>query len=179
MNFLNLVNVLNLSNFVNVLVAAATLAAAPEQAFRRNQPPRMAVDVRVSAPISKVPQTIDVTIAATPMAGIHVYSPGNAEYNAVTVTLMPVEGLTAGTPVFPAGETYFFAPLKQVVTVYSKPLDVKVPVRVGAAFAKARPAGDTVELKGSVDYQACDDKICFPPQSLPFTVQIPVKLAKR
>ena len=164
-----------------VLLLLVGLAAAltPGQAFRRNQPPRMSVEVRVSGPISKVPQTIELTLAATPLAGIHVYSPGNAEYNAVAVTLMPVEGLRAGAPVFPAGETYFFAPLKQVVTVYSKPFVVRVPVTVGAAFAKTRAPGETVELKGSVEYQACDDKICFPPQSLPFSVQVPVKLARR
>ena len=120
-----------------------------------------------------------LTIAATPIPGVHVYSPGNAEYNAVTVTLMPVPGLTAGTPNYPKGETYFFAPLKQVVTVYSKPFVVTIPLTATAAFAKSRPAGDAIELKGSVDYQACDDKICFPPQSLPFTVSVPVKLPRK
>ncbi len=139
----------------------------------------MAVDARVSAPITKVPQKVNLTIAATPMPGIHVYSPGNPEYNAVTATLMPVPGLTAGAPNYPEGETYFFAPLKQVVTVYSKPFVVTIPLTATAAFAKWRPAGDMVELKGSVDDQACDDKICFPPQSLPFTVQVPVKLPRK
>jgi DsbC/DsbD-like thiol-disulfide interchange protein len=164
---------------VLVLLAGLTVVLAPGQAFRRNQPPRMSVDATVSGPITRAPQSIELTIAATPIPGVHVYTPGNADYNAVTVTLVPVPGLTAGTPVFPAGETYFFAPLKQVVTVYSKPFVVKVPVTVTVAFAKARPTGDAVELKGSVGYQACDDKICFPPQSLPFNVQVPVKLARR
>jgi DsbC/DsbD-like thiol-disulfide interchange protein len=172
------VNGLNLL-YLSTVALAAALAAAPGQAFRRNQPPRMTVDPRVSAPITKVPQTVSLTIAATPMPGVHVYSPGNAEYNAVAVTLMPVPGLTAGAPTYPPGETYFFAPLKQVVTVYSKPFVVTIPLTATAAFAKSRPAGDTVELKGSVDYQACDDKICFPPQSLPFTVQVPVTLPRK
>jgi len=162
-----------------VLLVALAAGVTPGQAFRRNQPPRLSVEARAPGSITKAAQTFDLTIAATPLPGIHVYSPGNAEYNAVTVTVTPVPGLTTGTPVFPAGETYFFAPLKQVVTVYSKPFVVRVPVTVDAAFVKARPAGDTIELKGSVDYQACDDKICFPPQSMPFSVQVPVKLARR
>ena len=160
-------------------LALATSVSLSAQAFRRNQPPRMTVDPRVSASITKVPQTVNLTIAATPMPGVHVYSPGNAEYNAVTVTVRPVPGLTAGAPNYPAGETYFFAPLKQVVTVYSKPFVVTIPLTATAAFAKSRPAGDSIELKGTVDYQACDDKICFPPQSLPFTVQLPVKLPRK
>ena len=50
-----------------------------------------------------------------------------------------------------------------------------------AAFAKSRPAdaGAAATVKGTVDYQACDDKVCFPPQSQPFSVDVPVKLARR
>ena len=60
-------------------------------------------------------------MTATPVPGVHVYAPGNPKYIAVSVTVLPVTGLTIGAPIFPAGNDYFFAPLQESVKVYSKP----------------------------------------------------------
>ncbi len=156
-------------------------ASASGQSFRRNQPARVTVEARASASLTKAAQTVDVTLTATPLPGVHVYAPGNPNYIAVSVTVLPVTGLSIGAPVFPAGEDYFFAPLKESVKVYSKPFVIRVPVKVTAAFIKGRApdAGATATVKGTVDYQACDDRVCFPPQSQPFSVDVPVKLARR
>lgn len=164
-----------------VLGATALVAAAPGQSFRRNQQARVTVDARAAGPLVKTARAVDLTLTATPRPGIHVYAPGNPDYIAVTVTLMPVPGLSIGPPVFPAGEDYFFAPLKESVKVYSKPFVIRVPVTATTAFVKGRAknAPPTVTMTGSVDYQACDDKVCFPPQSQPFSVEVPVALGRR
>jgi hypothetical protein len=47
-------------------------------------------------------------------------------------------------------------------------------VKASAEFLK-RAAGESVALKGVVSYQACDDKVCFPPQTTPFTADVPLK----
>jgi DsbC/DsbD-like thiol-disulfide interchange protein len=62
-----------------------------------------------------------------------------------------------------------------------KPFTVRITVKATAAFLKNRAAApaNRVTLKGTVGYQACDDKVCFPPQSLPFSVEVPVKPAPR
>ena len=75
------------------------------------------------------------------MPGVHVYAPGNPKYIAVSVTVLPVTGLTIGTPIFPGGDDYFFAPLQESVKVYSKPFVILVPVTVTNAFIKGRAAG--------------------------------------
>lgn len=164
-----------------VLGATALAAAATGQSFRKNQPARVAVEARAGSAITKAAQTVELTLTATPLPDIHVYAPGNPNYIAVSVTVMPVPGLSIGSPVFPAGEDYFFAPLKEAVKVYSKPFVIRLPVKVSSAFTRARApeTGATVTVKGTVDYQACDDKVCFPPQSQPFAVDVPVKLPRR
>ncbi len=158
---------------------AATAADLPAQSFRRNQPARVVLEARAPAPITSAPQTVDIVLSATPLPGIHVYAPGNADYIPVSVTIFPVEGLAAGTPVFPRAEPYFFAPLRQSVKVYSRPFVIRVPLKVLPAFAKSREPGPSeVAITGQVDYQSCDDKVCFPPQSVPFAVKVPVKLGR-
>lgn len=164
-----------------ILGATALAAATPGQSFRKNQPARVTVEGRAAGPLVKASQAVDLELTATPLPGIHVYAPGNPDYIAVTVTLMPVEGLSIGSPVFPAGDDYFFAPLKESVKVYSKPFVIRVPVTATTAFARGRAknAPPTVTMAGSVNYQACDDKVCFPPQSQPFSVDVPVALGRR
>lgn len=164
-----------------LLAAGLAITAAPGQSFRKNQPARVAVEARVSAPITRAGQALDVALTATPIPGVHVYAPGNPKYIAVSVTVMPVTGLTIGPPVFPGGDDYFFAPLQESVKVYSKPFVILVPAKVTNAFIKAHGAdrAASVTVTGSVDYQACDNKVCFPPQSQPFSVTVPVKPAGR
>jgi thioredoxin:protein disulfide reductase len=160
-----------------VLGAAALVAGAPGQSFRKNQPARVTVEARASGEITRAPQSLDLALTVTPVAGVHVYAPGNPKYIAVSVTVLPVPGLSFGTPLFPGGDDYFFAPLQESVKVYSKPFVVLVPVNVTNAFLKNRTvdAAATVTVTGTVDYQACDNKVCFPPQSQPFAVTVPVK----
>ena len=157
-------------------VAVSALAAtASAQSFFKNQPPRIALDVGVDGTLSGAARTAHVTIAATPVAGVHVYAPGNPDYVPVSVTVSPVEGLTIGAPIFPQGEHYFFAPLKQAVKVYSRPFTMRIPITATAEFLKRRDAETAVPLKGIVSYQACDDKVCFPPQTLAFTAEVPLR----
>ena len=62
-------------------------------------------------------------------------------------------------------------PLKQSVKVYSAPFVVKVPLSLDAKIAKP---GDLL-VRGKISYQACDDRVCFPPQSAPFETRLTVK----
>ena len=87
------------------MAAGLAAIATPGQSFRKNQPARVAVEARASAPITRAGADLDIALTATPIPGVHVYAPGNPKYIAVTVTVMPVTGLTIGTPVFPAATT--------------------------------------------------------------------------
>jgi DsbC/DsbD-like thiol-disulfide interchange protein len=160
-----------------VIAACAVASAASAQSFFKNQPPRIAVEARVEGTLDSPTRTVQLTLVATPVPNVHVYAPGNRDYIPVTVAITPVDGLTTGEPAFPEAEPYFFAPLKQAVTVYSKAFTVRIPVKATAAFLKDRraSAADSVPLKGVVSYQACDDKVCFPPQTVNFTADARIR----
>lgn len=158
-------------------LSAAITAAPAGQSFFKNQPARLAVDAKVEGTLDSKTRTAHLAVAASPVPGVHVYAPGNPDYIQVSVAVTPVEGLTIGEATFPDAEPYFFAPLKQAVKVYSKPFTVRIPITATAAFLKARPSGaaDHVPLEGVLSYQACDDKVCFPPQTLNFTANARVR----
>ena len=43
-----------------------------------------------------------------------------------------------------------------------------------AKVVKGSKSGD-VMIRGKVSYQACDDRVCFPPQSAPFEARLTVR----
>ncbi len=144
------------------------LATPHAQSFLKNQPQRVRVDARVAPAAARPGMALTLTITATPGPGIHVYAPGNANYIPVAVTLTPIDGIAFEAPKYPKAEPYFFAPLAESVQVYSKPFTVRVPLKARTAASEKRSDSGTVTVKGTLDYQACDDKLCFPPQSAPF-----------
>ncbi len=84
---------------------------------------------------------------------------------------LPTELIIAGVT-YPAGQqlTFPFMP-NEPLSVYSGDFEVKANVR---ASQHARPG--TYRVHATLRYQACNDRQCFPPKTLP--VDFDVKVAK-
>jgi peroxiredoxin len=106
-----------------------------------------------------------------PKRGMHVYAPGAANYRVVSLKVAPQPNVKT-TPVrYPASETYHFKPLNERVAVYQKPFTLMMDV-VPEATAEARKAlaGKTeLVITGTLEYQACDDRLCYNPESIPLS----------
>ena len=79
-------------------------------------------------------------------------------------------------PIYPPGQDYVFGELKETVKVYSRPFQVRQQV-VGEC-APPRSAGASITIAGAVRYQACDDKVCFPPATAPVSLTLPIAPAR-
>ena len=112
-----------------------------------------------------------------PRAGIHVYAPGASSYRVISVAMTP-EPLVQVLPIqYPPSEIYFFEPLNERVPVYQKPFRLVQEVLLqGTAQAQAALQGkESLTLTGVVEYQACDDKVCFNPATVPVTWRLSVR----
>ena len=119
------------------------------------------------APGGKVALFVDMT----PNPGVHVYAPGAKDYLPVKVTLKPQADLKAGKITYPKSEMMFFAPLNETVPVYQKQFRLEQEV----TLARSAKAGSTVTVAGTLDFQACDDKVCFVPESVPVSWTLTVR----
>ena len=108
-------------------------------------------------------------VDVTPKPSMHVYAPGEKDAIPVTVTLTPTGALKADAPTFPKPEQFYFAPIKLTQLIYSKPFRITVPVTV------AKTASGTLDIKGTIRYQACDDKVCYTPKTIPLAWSLPVR----
>ena len=109
----------------------------------------------------------------TPKPTMHVYAPGAEElgYRVIGLELEVPSFLRVLPAEYPASEIYHFEPLDEHVPVYQRPFRLVQEIVVeGDPESAARLAEiDALTLTGRLDYQACDDAICFNPASVPLT----------
>jgi hypothetical protein len=119
------------------------------------------------APGNRITLAIDIV----PKPGMHVYAPGADSYRVITLNVADQPFIRPLDTHYPASEIYFFEPLNERVPVYQKPFTLLREVVVeGSPQAQAALKGkETVTISGSLDYQACDDTICYNPGSLPLS----------
>ncbi len=109
--------------------------------------------------------------------GVHVYSPGTKDYKPIQLTLEPSEGLEPSPPVYPRPKTLYLPVIKERVPVFEGTFRIRADLLVSSAatFSGALGAdGKTVTISGKLDYQACDSKICYLPESMPVQWQVQV-----
>jgi len=152
-----------------VLLPATVLAqASPTLQFRGEQGSKhaaIATPDAAASPGGKLSLFVDVT----PKPGIHVYAPGSDDYIPVSVKLEPAAEIKAGKLAYPKAEMMTFASEK--VPVFQKPFRLTQE----ATLDKSAKAGATVSVAGTVKLQACDDKVCFPPENVPVKWNVAVK----
>ncbi len=139
---------------------ALDLAAVPGQARDRAETRHLTLRTS-TGPVSRASaRRVTLFVDVTPKPKMHVYSPEQPDVIPVALTIAPAAGLKPGPVTLPKPETYYFAPLDETQFVYSKPFRIALEVTLAAA------AADPVTITGTLRYQACDDAICYLPQSV-------------
>jgi hypothetical protein len=124
-----------------------------------------------SLPVIAPGNRLSVVLEVAPHSKIHVYAPGAKGYRIIQLALEP-DPLVRVLPIqYAQPEIYYFKPLKERVPVFQKPFRLLQDlVLEGTPQAQAALRGkDSVTVKGSLEYQACDEKECFNPVSVPLS----------
>jgi peroxiredoxin len=124
------------------------------------------------------PGTIFSLVAeVTPRSGVHVYAPGNHDYRVVSLRVDPQPFLLTHPVEYPASEIYYFAPLDERVPVYTSRFRLLQPLFLSAApdARKALASLSELTITGTLEYQACDDQVCFLPKTVPLSHTIRVQ----
>ena len=83
----------------------------------------------------------------------------------------PLPYVQQGKATYPKPKAYLIEGLKRTVDTYDGKFDITLPLVVSA---NAKPG--SLPLKGKIRYQACDNKICFPPTYLPFETTLDISM---
>ena len=112
---------------------------------------------------------LSLIVKIVPKKRMHVYAPGT-KYRAVTVTLNRSAWLKPSKTIYPKPSIYIFKPLQEQVFVYSDPFELRMNAAVGAI----PPRTARLKVTGTLSYQACDDRVCYLPESVPLEWNVPV-----
>ena len=136
-----------------------------------------------SNPSVTVGTRFSLAVEIEPNPNIHVYAPGAEElgYRVISLNIAPVPHVRFEPVEFPESEIYYFEPLDERVPAYQRPFTLlQEAVVSGAAEAEEALAQlDALTLSGTLDYQACDDKVCFEPVSVPLSFTLDLDLLDR
>ena len=153
----------------------AAFAQAPAPV--RSDTMHLTVNTSISSAEVAPGQKLSLSFVVTPKRGMHVYAPGKHDYQVIAVKLDPQPWMKVPATTYPPSEIYFFEPLNEKVEVYQKLFRLSQDITVLATpEAQKQLSGQTnVTVSGKLDYQACDDKVCYAPRSVPvkwtFTLQ--------
>lgn len=155
------------------LAVLALLPGAPARAQFGEGAPKPDELVQVTAtPVALGPGARgETTVRMTIGAGWHVNAnPPALDYLIPTrVTIAPGFGVQARAPRYPAGQSLKLAFEDQPLLVYDGAAEIVVPLEAGAGAVN----GEHV-LKGTLQFQACNDQVCLAPARVPFEVRLAV-----
>ena len=100
-----------------------------------------------------------------------MYASDQHGFTPVTLVTTPRPGVTIGKVKYPIPEMAATVGVTDPVAIYRKPFRLAQPLTL-AASAKS---GDSVTIAGVVNYQACDDRVCYPTASIPVMWTVGVK----
>lgn len=137
-----------------LLVASSLQGLLPKPSAIQHVTFVATTEPEAAAPRGKVTLLLDVT----PDPKVHVYAPGAEDYVQTTLKVAPAGSSSAGKPAYPPAELVFDTALNKKIPQYTKTFRIRQPLTLGAV-----KSGDRVEIAGTLAYQACDDRMCYPP----------------
>jgi hypothetical protein len=118
----------------------------------------------IAAPGHHITLTVDVT----PGPKIHVYAPGQTGYIPIALKINDSLDWKAAGPRFPPSRP-FVDPVGERVQVYDRPFRVSqdVALTLTPSMRARATARERLVVAGALEYQACDDKVCYRPETIP------------
>ena len=157
------------------LGVAVLITADPRAAqFTTTDPSRidtkhLTITTSTSASTVAPGERLSLYVDVSPKPKMHVYAPDQTDYIPIELKVEPASSFKAEAIQYPAAEQFFFAPLEETQRVYSKPFRIRLPI------ALAQNVATPLTIKGTVRYQACDDAICYLPQTVGVTWKVAMR----
>lgn len=139
--------------------------------------PRIRVTPTASATAVRGGQRLRIAVEAVLGPGLHAYAPGAPpDFIPVSWTLAPSPAWKAGDPEWPFAEKTQLYGIDEKVPNYTGALTVtrEITLAAQAVLTKLAPTGE-LAIAGEFRYQACNDRVCFPPETVPVTWKLAVE----
>src|SRR5262249_31613575 len=158
---------------INVMRALLLALVFAQSLLPKSSVQQIAVMPSTSTATAAKGETLTLWADVTPNKNIHVYATDKQGFTPLSLKVVPQPGIAIGKVTYPPAETGFTPGIDMMVPIpmYTKPFRVAQAITISSS-AKS---GDTLTIAGAINYQACDDRLCFPATALPVTWAVTVK----
>jgi hypothetical protein len=105
---------------------------------------------------------------------MHIYAPGVKGYRAVDLVVERIPEIVVHDMKYPKPRILNLKAIRERVPVYEGRVRVERDFTVSAGVK-----AESIELKASLEYQACDDQICYAPARIPISFSLTVEPLER
>ncbi len=98
---------------------------------------------------------------------MHVYAPEVKGYRPISLTVDEAPHLQIHTTEFPEAKMLHLEAIKETVPVYEEHARIYQDVTISPRYRE-----ETLEINATLSYQACDDRICYAPATVPLTFTV-------
>ncbi len=140
----------------------------PSLAVGESETPRLEMTTSASSQIVRGGHRIALVVELDLKPEHHVYAPGQEDYRGVEWEMTPSAGWTSHEVALPAARRMAVAGIPAPALVYEGKLRLVRDLTIGperSVRPLVNPAGELV-VTGSLRYQACDHRQCFPPETV-------------
>jgi hypothetical protein len=161
---------------VNSILARQVDPKAPPGAVR-SETAHLTVQASISDSAVAPGKRISLVFDVRPKAHMHVYAPGGHTYQVIAVKLDPQPWLKVAPTTYPPSEIFHFKELDERVETYGKPFRLVQDLTILATpeVQKMLSGTASITVSGQLEYQACDDKVCYAPVRVPVSFPLAVK----
>ena len=111
-----------------------------------------------------------VTMSVSPQFHINAHHPNDPAYIATVFQGQPMAGIKFGAPHYPAPKAVKVSYSSKLLLVYLGKTVIAVPFTISRTAKLGK-----IALAGTVSFQGCDTKSCYPPASAPVRAVVTIK----
>jgi len=109
-------------------------------------------------------QRIALTVDISAPTGVHVYAPGVSGYIPIDLQIADAPAYSVHPGEYPASKTMRLAAIDETVPVYLGDFRIVREITISKNAAQGE-----LTVQGSLRYQACDEKQCYVPETIPLS----------
>ncbi len=153
----------------------------PETPHQPQRGKHLTLTTGISAAVVRPGLKLQLTVDVAMDDKVHVYAPGVTGYIPIDWTLADSPAWKSSAVIFPASKILRLEAIKESVPVFDGHFRLSRELTIADEKA-VRPLLDAsggLVIEGTVKYQACDDKQCFLPATLPVKWTVPFQSLDR
>lgn len=150
-------------------ILVRTLGADATESRTQTETDHLTITSAASDAILRGGNRLSLVVEVDLKPKMHVYAPGVEGYIPIEWSMEEVTGITNYPAEYPGSETLHLPAINETVPVYQGRFKIARDVMIGQSkeIQHLLSAQGELVVKGSFRYQACDDKVCYLPKTVP------------